>query len=37
MSSKDPEVNQMLIFPKDFKEFEQKYPDSLKWIQTQLE
>ncbi len=30
-SNRQPEVNEMLVFPGDFERYDLKYPDSLKW------
>lgn len=31
-SQKNPEVNEVLIFPKDFEKYGLQYPDSLTWV-----
>lgn len=35
-SNKKPEINEMLIFPKDFERYSLQYPDSLKWVKKLL-
>ena len=36
-SSKSPEINQMLILPKDFERYNMQYPDSLLWVKKLLD